>query len=550
MPSRKGRGGFLLARKFSFLGVGFMAAVAALSGLAAAAEQSDAAGRNARAQYKVSPRTIQFSKLNLSANASETESFQITNTGNVNIGVAVDSPAAPFSIISGGGALSLTPGQSQTVTVSFQPSNAGSYHSSIGVSLEVGSNSQARVKKVQLRGSATSKATPTPTPTRTPTATPTRTATATPTPTATIGATPTRTASSTPTRTATRTATPTQTATASGTPSRTPSRTPTPTATATATRTATPTASPTSSPAAGAFPAHFFAPYVDVTGWPTFSLTDNLSSVGKYYTLAFIVDKTGNGCQASWGTYHTLADNFPDADIASMRAAGGDVIVSFGGAASTELAISCTSAAALQAQYDAVVARYNLTRIDFDIEGAAEALMPSMQRRNTAVKSLQDAHPGLQVSYTLPVMPTGLTQDGINLLSDAIAKGVNVTAVNIMTMDYYDGTTDMGQAAKDASDKTEAQLGSLYPAKSTAQLDAMIGITPLIGINDDQTEVFKIADAGTVLSYAQTKGSNLLSFWAAARDRQCGQGDSVTQNCSGVAQTPFQFSGIFKQINP
>jgi hypothetical protein len=288
-----------------------------------------------------------------------------------------------------------------------------------------------------------------------------------------------------------------------------------------------------------------------MTLWPTFSLTDNLPSVGKYYTMAFIVDQTGTGCTASWGTYYVLSDDFPDADIASMRAAGGDVIVSFGGEANTELALSCTSVSALVAQYDAVVTQYNLKRIDFDVEGAAEGDTASISRRDQAIAQLQAMHPGLQVSFTLPVMPYGLTQDGINVISDAIAKGVNVTAVNVMAMDYGDGTTAMGQAAIDAANATEAQLATLYPGKSAAQLYGMIGVTALIGVNDISSEIFQLSDAQLLLSSAQTNGFGMLSFWSAARDNQCPEPETQSQNtCSGVTQTPFEFSSIFKQFNP
>ena len=52
---------------------------------------------------------------------------------------------------------------------------------------------------------------------------------------------------------------------------------------------------------------------------------------------------------------------------------GGDVIVSFGGAANHELAEVITSATALQAAYQSMIDAYGLTHIDFDIEGAAVA---------------------------------------------------------------------------------------------------------------------------------------------------------------------------------
>jgi len=282
-----------------------------------------------------------------------------------------------------------------------------------------------------------------------------------------------------------------------------------------------------------------------------FDLASNMSNIGPYYTLAFIVTDPNTPCTASWGGYYDLNQSYPDADIASLQAAGGLPIVSFGGEAGTELAQSCTSASALEAQYDAVVTRYNLTRIHFDVEGAAEGDTTSIQRRNQAIALLQVAHPNLQVSYTLPVLPTGLTQDGINVISDAIARGVNLATVNVMAMDYGPPDTQMGQDAVNAGVATASQLGVLYPSKSEAQLNAMIGVTALIGINDITSEVFQLSDAQLLLTYAQNNGFGLLSFWSAERDNQCPHPVNSSQDtCSGVTQTPFQFSGIFKQINP
>ncbi len=556
--------------------------------MARAAKSADASS----GKLSVSRKSLRFT-------APGSASFTISNSGTAALIVSVAGGGDAFSVTSGANA-TIDPGASETVDVTFAPSTAGKYTGTLAVSSNA--TKGANTATVNLKGTlkvpkptpaptltrtptptvtatptqtstptptGTATRTPTPTTSATPTTTPTRTATptasatrtptptetatptatATPTTTPTQTATPTATRTATPTATATRTATPTTTPTATAT--RTATATPTRTATATATQTPTPTPTATSSPGAGAFPSQFFAPYVDMTLWPTFSLTDNLSSVGKYYTLAFVVDQTGNGCTASWGTYYVLSQDFPDADIASMRAAGGDVIVSFGGAANTELALSCPSVSALEAQYDAVVTQYNLKRIDFDVEGAAVADAASISRRDQAIALLQAAHPGLQVSFTLPVMPYGLTQDGINVVADAIANGVDVTAVNVMAMDYGDGTTEMGQAAIDAGNATEAQLAVLYPGKTTAQLDAMIGVTPMIGY-DDLSEVFQLSDASLLLNYAQTSGINEIAFWSAARDVACPAGqEGTTQNtCSGLVQTPFEFSGIFKQLNP
>lgn len=442
-------------------------------------------------QLKVKPRKIRFARVEAGNQASaQSRSVTISNTGDVPLEISITGAAPPFSMTEPDRS-NLGPGQSETVAVSFSPAKEGEYRARLSIMGSAGSGIGSKSRTVKLVGAASSpRHTPTPTPSSTPTPRPT----ATPTP--------------------------------------------------------TPTASPTPGPGGGAFPAHFFAPYVDMTLWPTFGLADNLSSVGKYYTLAFIVD--GGGCTASWGGYYTLDQNFPDGEIAATRAAGGQVIVSFGGAAGTELALGCSSAGVLQAQYEAVIARYGLKRVDFDVEGAAVADPQSISRRNQALANLQAAHPGLQVSYTLPVLPSGLTPDGVAVVADAVAKGVDVTTVNVMAMDYGWPDNRMGQDAIDAALATRGQLAALYPAKSQAALNAMLGVTPMIGVNDVPNEVFQLADAQLLANYAISNGFGTLSFWSASRDLACAPGQNwAPQNtCSNIAQDPFEFSGIFRRINP
>src|SRR5262249_17982901 len=129
--------------------------------------------------------------------------------------------------------------------------------------------------------------------------------------------------------------------------------------------------------------------------------------------------------------------------IAALRAIGGDVMVSFGGAAGKELAEVITSVSSLTAAYQSVVTAYGLTHIDFDIEGAAVADKVSIDRRSQAIAAVQQAAVAagrkLDVWFTLPVLPTGLTTDGLYVVQSALKYGVNIAGVNIMTMDYGDG---------------------------------------------------------------------------------------------------------------
>lgn len=303
---------------------------------------------------------------------------------------------------------------------------------------------------------------------------------------------------------------------------------------------------------------HYFAPYVDMSAWPTPLLAQMARSTGlTHFTLAFILD--AGHCSASWGGVTSLNnDGGIGNDIADVRNLGGDVIVAFGGEAGIELAQDCPTVSSLQAQYQAVITRYHLTHIDFDIEGAAIADPPSINLRNKALAALEKANSGLLVSYTLPVLPTGLTNDGFNLLKNAQASGVTINVVNVMAMDYGSVAPPnrMGQNAIEAAQSLYNQLQDLYPAKSATQLWAMVGVTPMIGMNDVDPEVFTQQDARALLSFAVQHHLTELSFWSLGRDKQCIGGNYVAPDCSGVSQQPLAFTQIFKtftsgdELNP
>src|SRR5262249_60126503 len=100
----------------------------------------------------------------------------------------------------------------------------------------------------------------------------------------------------------------------------------------------------------------------------------------------------------------------------------------------------------------------------FDIEGAAVAEQPSLTLRDQALVGLKAANLGLNISFTLPVLPTGLTADGLNVLASAKHDGLNVVLVNNMTMDYgasVDAVSNMGVDAINATIAPEKQMASL-----------------------------------------------------------------------------------------
>lgn len=295
------------------------------------------------------------------------------------------------------------------------------------------------------------------------------------------------------------------------------------------------------------------APYVDMGAWPTPSLPQISATTGlKQFSLGFIINGA-TACTASWFNAFDPATGWDKADFDAIRAAGGDVRVSFGGENGSELAQSCTAVSSLTAQYQKVVDTYALDRIDFDIEGAAVADHASIDRRSAALAAVQAAQRAkgrdLKVSLTLPVLPSGLTADGVYVLQSAASHGVTVTTVNVMAMDYGDSTAPspagkMGAYAIQAAQSTRAQIASVWPSLTTAQTWAMVGVTPMIGQNDASDEVFGISDAQQLITFAQQNHLSELGFWAVTRDQPC-TGSGGLSTCTEISQTPYQFSKLF-----
>src|SRR6201990_3645654 len=117
-------------------------------------------------------------------------------------------------------------------------------------------------------------------------------------------------------------------------------------------------------------------------------MTNAANATGnKYYTLAFVISQ--GTCNATINGDTAITDSGWNSAVNSLRAAGGDVIVSFGGASGTELT-SCSTVAAMQAQYKRVIDQFNLTRIDLDIEGSTLDNTAANDRRNQALANLQE----------------------------------------------------------------------------------------------------------------------------------------------------------------
>lgn len=313
------------------------------------------------------------------------------------------------------------------------------------------------------------------------------------------------------------------------------------------------------------WPKKSFAPFIDATSWPPLKFADMAPSLSvPYFNLGFVVSKSNSVCEPTWGTYYNAAECPLNAQIKLIREMGGDVMVSFGGAANTPIHVTAPNISTLKEQYKRFIKAYGLTRVDFDIEGAWLNDKTSLVRNSKALKMLQNElnseNYSLQVWYTLPVLPTGLTADGINAVKYLLDEKVDLYGVNVMTMDYGDSVAPnpqgrMGQYGIDAITNLHAQLKSLYSnssmSKSDSDIWSMIGTTPMIGMNDVTTEIFTLEDAKQTLTFANSKSVGMLSMWSLNRDKQCpgGATNYVSISCSSILQKDYEFSSIFNGYN-
>ena len=123
-----------------------------------------------------------------------------------------------------------------------------------------------------------------------------------------------------------------------------------------------------------------------------------------------------------------------------------------------------------------------------------------------------------------------------------------------MTMDYGDSAAPnpmghMGDFAIQAANSLFAQMQTLYgTTKTDAQLWSMIGVTPMIGVNDITTEVFDQQAAQQLVAFAQQKGMARISMWSLNRDTQSTAKNYPDNTSSSIVQQAFEFSHIFKTI--
>ncbi|UOX86929.1 cellulose binding domain-containing protein [Amycolatopsis sp. FBCC-B4732] len=280
------------------------------------------------------------------------------------------------------------------------------------------------------------------------------------------------------------------------------------------------------------------SPYIDIT-MATPSLVSVANATGqKNFTLAFALGSS-LGCDPQWGGTVPLLDARIINDVTALRGLGGGVTVASGGALGPYLENVCGSVDALYNAYVKTLDAVGSNSLDVDVE----ASIPTATV-NQALLRLQQQR-GTHISYTMRIQGQdyGMDPFSVQILQDAASRGLNVV-VNPMLMDFgYSGS--WGDALISAANATLGQLKTIWPAKSDAELKGLLGLTPMIGRNDTGSITDQTA-ARRLLSYAQVNHVASIGFWSAGRDNGGCPGGGAVATCSGISQSLYEFTNIFK----
>ncbi|MDH6133681.1 chitinase [Kitasatospora sp. MAA4] len=289
------------------------------------------------------------------------------------------------------------------------------------------------------------------------------------------------------------------------------------------------------------------APY-EYLGWGNPPDPVGVLSAGgvKELTLAFML--SDGTCAPAWDGTRPLTGGSDQSAIDRIRAAGGDVVVSFGGWAGNKLGQACGSPSALAAAYQKVIATYRLRAIDIDIENTEVADGAVRQRVISALKILKTADPGLKVYVTFGTTPSGPDATGLDLIARGAAARLPVDGWVIMPFDFGGHTGSMGAASTAAADSLAHSVAAAYGC-SLAAAYRHIGISSMNGDTDEADEALSPADFTTMLNYARTHHLARFTFWAVNRDRPCPAGTAAGDTCSGIDQSPYEFTRLIARYH-
>ena len=296
------------------------------------------------------------------------------------------------------------------------------------------------------------------------------------------------------------------------------------------------------------WPIRLAAPYIDMSAWvdPANAYSINGSpNLGKlyddsgfaYFNLGFIQPDSTTPLEPDgtirwgWGGYYSLSPNGGTSSqyqgiltsLESLRKKGGDYAISIGGQLGAAPWVVTQNQSALEKFYNEVIETYSLKRMDLDIEESNQDHSQNIANAK-AIKSVQDKT-NIEITLTIPIMPSGWEQKQINIITAYLDAGVDIKLINSMTMCYGTGVNeneDYGTASVRAIINSIKQLKTIYSnygiMLSDDQAYLKTGATFSIGYESNLYPVFTTSMAATIVEDAKKHNYGMVSMWSMGRD--------------------------------
>jgi chitinase len=232
----------------------------------------------------------------------------------------------------------------------------------------------------------------------------------------------------------------------------------------------------------------------------------------RAFTLAFILNK--GACSPIWDS-GSLSDSSKSARINKIRGAGGDVVVSFGGASGNKLGNACKDEKALAGAYQKVIDTYKLKAIDIDLEAGEVGQSLKILK---ALKIVKQKNPDVQTIMTLGTGVNGLEGGESKIPAQAKSIGSPVDNWTIMPFDFgnNDSKLDHGKATVSASEGLHKQLKSALGGSDDA-IYRLQGISSMNGRTDTGGNV-SVGNFNAMLGYATAHHLGRFTYWELSRD--------------------------------
>lgn len=307
------------------------------------------------------------------------------------------------------------------------------------------------------------------------------------------------------------------------------------------------------------WPIRLSAPYIDMSSWVDTANSYSINgapNLGKlyddtgfaYFNLGFIQPDTSTPLTSDgsirwgWGGYASLGDNGGSSSqftgintsLENLRKKGGDYAISIGGQLGDAPWVVTQNQSALEKFYIEVIERYDLKRMDLDIEESNQDHSQNIINAK-AIKSVQDKT-NIEITLTIPIMPSGWEQKQINIITSYLDAGVDIKLINSMTMCYGTGVSDnedYGTASVRAITNSVKQLQTIYSnygvLLSETQAYLKTGATFSIGYESDLYPVFTTTMASTIVEDAKKHRYGLVSMWSMGRDAKLTENKAISE---------------------